>query len=88
MDADRIERERAFHDARFAGGEDDRSAQMKYYVALKPCFDRYAKRRAELSKGAVVLEYGCAHGGNAIALAGVARRVEGIDISKIVWQAH
>ncbi len=80
--ADRIERERAFHDARFAGGEDDRAAQMKYYVALKPCFDRYAKRRAELAKGAVVLEYGCAHGGNAIGLSGVARHVEGIDISK------
>jgi len=84
MDAsvDRIGRERAFHDARFVGGEDDRSAQMKYYVALKSCFDRYAKRRAELAKGAVVLEYGCAHGGNAMALAGVAARVEGIDISK------
>jgi SAM-dependent methyltransferase len=79
---DRICRERAFHDARFAGGEYDRSAQMKYDVALKPCFDRYAKRRAELAKGAVVLEYGCAHGGNAIALSGVAKRVEGIDISK------
>jgi hypothetical protein len=84
MDAsvDRIGRERAFHDARFVGGEDDRSAQMKYYVALKSCFDRYAKRRAELAKGAVVLEYGCAHGGNAIALSGVAKRVEGIDLSK------
>ena len=80
--ADRIERERAFHDARFAGGEDDRAAQLKYYVALKPCFDRYAKRRAELARGAAVLEYGCAHGGNAIALSGVAARVEGIDISK------
>ena len=79
---DRICRERAFHDARFAGGEYDRSAQMKYDVALKPCFDRYAKRRAELAKGAVVLEYGCAHGGNAIALSGVAKRVEGIDLSK------
>ncbi len=79
---DRIERERQFHDARFAGGEDDRSAQMKYYVALKACFDRFGKRRMELSKGAVVLEYGCAHGYNAIALASVAKRVEGIDISK------
>lgn len=49
---DRIARERAFHDARFAGGEDDRSTQMKCDVALKPCFDRYAKRRAELAKGA------------------------------------
>lgn len=84
MDAmvDRIERERQFHDARFAGGEDDRSAQMKYYVALKACFDRFAKRRMELAKDAVVLEYGCAHGYNAIALSGVAKRVEGIDISK------
>jgi SAM-dependent methyltransferase len=82
VSVDRIGREQAFHDARFAGGEDDRSVQMKYYVALKPCFDRYAKRRAELAKGAVVLEYGCAHGGNAIALSGVAKRVEGIDLSK------
>ena len=79
---DRIERERQFHDARFAGGEDDRDAQMKYYVALKPCFDRYGKRRTELAKGAVVLEYGCAHGGNAIGLSGIASHVEGIDISK------
>jgi len=80
--ADRIERERQFHDARFAGGDDDRSAQMKYYVALKPCFERYDRRRIELAKDAVVLEYGCAHGYNSIALAGVAKRVEGIDISK------
>jgi tryptophanyl-tRNA synthetase len=41
---------------------------MKYYVALKPCFDRFMRRRDELANGAVVLEYGCAHGGNAIAL--------------------
>jgi SAM-dependent methyltransferase len=89
MDAaiDRIERERQFHDARFADGEDDRSAQMKYYVALKPCFDRFARRRGELAKGAVVLEYGCAHGGNAIALAASAKRVEGIDISKAAIDA-
>jgi SAM-dependent methyltransferase len=80
--AERIERERQFHDARFAEGEDDRSAQLKYYVALKPCFDRYAERRDELARDAVVLEYGCAHGGNAIALASAAKRVEGIDISK------
>ena len=79
---DRIERERQFHDARFAGGEDDRDAQMKYYVALKPCFDRYGKRRTELARCAVVLEYGCAHGGNAIGLSGIASHVEGIDISK------
>lgn len=79
---DRIERERQFHDARFAGGEDDRSAQMKYYIALKACFDRFGKRRLELARDAVVLEYGCAHGYNAIALSGVAKRVEGIDISK------
>lgn len=79
---DRIGRERQFHDARFAGGEDDRNAQMKYYVVLKPCFDPYGKRRTELAKGAVVLEYGCAHGGNAIGLSGIAKHVEGIDISK------
>lgn len=29
---------------------------MKYDVGQKPCFDRHAKRRAELAKGAVVLE--------------------------------
>ena len=79
---DRIDRERQFHDARFAGGEDDRSAQMKYYVALKGCFDRFAKRRMELARDAVVLEYGCAHGYNAIALASVAKQVEGVDISE------
>jgi SAM-dependent methyltransferase len=80
--ADRIERERQFHDSRFAGGEDDRSAQVKYYVPLKRCFDRYARRQRELAKDAVVLEYGCAHGYEAIALATAAKRVEGIDISK------
>ena len=84
---DRIERERQFHDARFAEGEDDRSAQLKYYAALKPCFDRYGARRVELAKGAVVLEYGCAHGGNSIGLSHIARRVEGIDISRAAIDA-
>lgn len=79
--AARIERERQFHDSRFAGGEDDRTAQGKYYLALKRCFDRYEKRRDELARNAVVLEYGCAQGANAIALAGSATRIEGIDIS-------
>jgi SAM-dependent methyltransferase len=79
---DRLQRERRFHDARFAGGEDDRVAQMKYYVALKRCFDRYAKRRMALARDAVVLEYGCAQGYEAISLASLAKRVEGIDISK------
>jgi SAM-dependent methyltransferase len=80
--AARIERERRFHDARFAGGEDDRTAQDKYYLALKGCFDRYEGRRHELARNAVVLEYGCAHGHNAIALASTAQHIEGIDISR------
>jgi SAM-dependent methyltransferase len=84
---ERIERERQFHDARFAEGEDDRSAQLKYYAALKPCFDRYAERRVALARDAVVLESGCAHGGNAIALSHIAKRVEGIDISQAAIDA-
>jgi len=79
---ERIERERQFHDLRFAGGEDNRTAQDRYYVALKSCFDRFAERQIELASNAVVLEYGCAQGQNSIELAGVAKRVEGIDISK------
>jgi SAM-dependent methyltransferase len=80
--AARIERERRFHDARFAGGEDDRTAQDKYYLALKGCFERYERRRRELARNAVVLEYGCAHGHNAIGLSSIAKHIEGIDISR------
>jgi SAM-dependent methyltransferase len=79
--AARIERERQFHDARFAGGQDDRTLQDKYYLALKECFNRFERRRDKLARNAVVLEYGCALGVNAIRLAATARRVEGIDIS-------
>jgi hypothetical protein len=58
---------------------------MKYYVALKPCFDRYGNRRTELAKGTLVLEYGCARVGNAIGLSGIAKHVEGSIFRRRPW---
>lgn len=56
----RLKRERDYHNQRFT--EETRAAQGKYYAAIAPCEQYYTARRAELARGADVLEYGCAQG--------------------------
>lgn len=81
-DPSRLEREAAFHDARFAG-DLSREAQDRYYVAIKHGRARFEARLAELAAGADVLEVGCATGGQSAPLVASARRVLGIDVSPV-----
>lgn len=85
VDLHRLERERAFHNARFT--EETRTAQEKYYVAIADCERRFAEAVHAAAVDASVLEYGCATGEWAVGIAGVAREVRGIDISDVAVQA-
>jgi SAM-dependent methyltransferase len=80
-DAERIERERQFHNQRFT--EETRLHQGKYYAAIKPITDRFARVVEERSRGADVLEYGCAKGDRSLRLAPLAKTITGIDISDV-----
>lgn len=77
----RIDRERSFHNHRFSG--ETREAQDKYYSAIAHGAEEYLALVRSLAAGADVLEYGCAKGGNALALAPTCRTVTGIDISDV-----
>ena len=76
-----LERERQFHNERFAG--ETRVAQEKYYWAIRDCDRDLREMVHAAAAGGRVLEYGCATGGHAIELARRAARVDGIDISDV-----
>jgi SAM-dependent methyltransferase len=80
-DAERIQREKDFHNQRFT--EETRLHQAKYYQAIKPITERFAKLVEERARGADVLEYGCAKGDRSLRLAPVAKSIVGIDISDV-----
>lgn len=75
------ERERDFHNKRFA--QDETRAQSKYYSAIREGEILFRDRVKELSRNADVLEYGCSVGINSLQLAPEARSVCGIDISEV-----
>jgi len=78
----RIERERQFHNERFASEDDGRQGQLKYYDAIWLCFKKFRAAIAERTKGSVALEYGCGYGQSVIELAEKgAKQSSGIDIS-------
>lgn len=81
-DGERVARERAFHDERFAE-QGSRETQKKFYAALKNCVDDYNALLREKAVNSVVLEYGCATGDISIALAPTTAEVHGIDISGV-----
>jgi SAM-dependent methyltransferase len=81
LDAAAIERERAFHDARFA--DEHRQGQWKFYEAIRGCSESYEAEVMAAVKGADVLDYGCAEGKWSLVAAKTAKHVEGIDISKV-----
>jgi SAM-dependent methyltransferase len=81
-----IEREREFHNARFAD-DGAREAQGKYYFAIRDCDDEYERLLLEHGKDAVVLDYGCAFGDYALRLAPIAKEVYGIDISDVAIES-
>lgn len=79
--SDRLERERAFHDDRFA--HEHRQAAGKYY-AVDTGRTRYGDLvRAAAGPGCTVLEYGCGTGSEAFALAAAGAETVGIDISGV-----
>ena len=81
-----IEREREFHNARFADDE-AREAQGKYYFAIRDCDEEYERLLLAHGKDAVVLDYGCAFGDYALRLAPIAKAVHGIDISDVAIES-
>jgi SAM-dependent methyltransferase len=74
---DRYERERAFHEDRYA--DDPRAVVDKYYRVARRSHARYVELLA--TEGAQVLEYGCGVRSEALEVAGVGSHVTGIDIS-------
>lgn len=82
-DAERIAREREFHNLRFADDSDRKARFDRFYFAILYGFDLYRKRVSEEVRSRRVLEYGCGMGSLAFGLAAQARQVIGIDISDV-----
>lgn len=80
--ADRIERERAFHDERFAD-DSARAAAGRFYDLAAGAAASYAAALAEVPSGSRALEYGAGIGGDGFDLARRGVSVTGIDISPV-----
>ena len=81
QDADRIEREKQYHNERFS--EETREAQARYYTAVQDCFEDFRNTVTSSSQEKLVLEYGCAKGDVSLRLAPVCKHISGIDISDV-----
>ncbi len=79
---DRIEREREFHDNRFATDGGARPSD-RFYAITQASSTQFRRRVLELARDADVLEYGCGLGSIAFEAAPIARHVTGIDISPV-----
>ena len=81
--SDRLARERNFHDARFADGEEGRSAGRFY--AVNAASDGYFRRQIEsLPEGTKLLDYGCGDKAYcAFHAAACGHSVTAIDISPV-----
>ncbi|MFC7291233.1 class I SAM-dependent methyltransferase [Hirschia litorea] len=78
---DKIAREKAFHNERFAEEHDARDVQDKYYDSIRGCFkDYYAQIETSIADKRS-LEYGCSYGENVSKYAPKALDIKGIDIS-------
>lgn len=78
---DRIESERAFHDARYRS--DPRALQHNFYTGLAESHDRFRALLAEFAAGDRVVEFGCGLDTFALDLAERGVEVVGIDISPV-----
>lgn len=81
--ADRIARERDYHNQRFTDNSDRESRTRGLYDAISYGFDLYNRRVREESAGRTLLEYGCGAESLAFDLAAGAREVLAIDISDV-----
>src|SRR5260370_40749904 len=82
-DAERIAREREYHNLRFADDSERETRVGRFYAAIRYGFDLYRSRVSEEARSRRVLEYGCGTGSLAFGLTGEARQVIGIDISDV-----
>ena len=83
----RIERERRFHNSRFAGQQDSRDRVAKYYSINRfqdECFNHCV---LEACAGAKLLELGCAKGETSFFWDANGARVTGVDISETAIDA-
>jgi ubiquinone/menaquinone biosynthesis C-methylase UbiE len=83
IDADRIAREREYHNLRFADDSERETRVGRFYSAIRYGFDLYEERVAVESRRRRVLEYGCGTGSLAFDLTEEAGEVIGIDISDV-----
>jgi ubiquinone/menaquinone biosynthesis C-methylase UbiE len=83
LDADRIAREREYHNLRFADDSARETRVGRFYSAIRYGFDRYQARVTERARRSRVLEYGCGTGSLAFDLTAAAGEVIGIDISEV-----
>ncbi|MFL6549379.1 MAG: class I SAM-dependent methyltransferase [Povalibacter sp.] len=81
--AERIARERDFHNQRFADNSERETRTRRFYDAIAYGFEEFRKRVTAASRGRCVLEYGCGDEIMAFDLAHTARQVTGIDISDV-----
>jgi ubiquinone/menaquinone biosynthesis C-methylase UbiE len=82
-DAERIAREREYHNLRFADDSERETRVGRFYSAIRYGFDLYGRRVREEARSRRVLEYGCGTGSLAFGLTAQARQVIGIDISEV-----
>jgi len=82
-DAERIARERMYHNQRFADDSERETRVGRFYAAICYGFDLYRKRVNEEARNRRVLEYGCGTGSLAFGLTAQAGQVIGIDISDV-----
>lgn len=85
-DEARLDRERRFHNERFAEGGGERRSSRFYSVA-GDALREYSERVMAVEPGRRVLEYGCGSGSMAFDLARAGARVVGIDISDVAVAA-
>lgn len=84
--SDRIERERSFHDERFAD-DSARAAAGRFYDLAAGASDAYRAAILSAPAGGRALEYGAGTGGEGPTLAGQGVEVLGIDISPVAVTA-
>jgi ubiquinone/menaquinone biosynthesis C-methylase UbiE len=88
-EAQRIDREREYHNQRFEDDSERDRRVGRFYSAISYGFEIYRRRVSEAAKGRRVLEYGCGTGSLAFDLAERASHVIGIDISDVaIRTAH